>query len=604
MKDFLTDEEMAQLESGGGQTSDFLTDEQMAQLEASTKEPEKKSIGGFLGNTVKSAGNFIGGLATAVAHPVQTVKTLGQLGLGAIDNVAQMNDKFIDRLPVGDTAKKVLNTGMDMINPITAIPTLARGVGFDKIVDDSNALADMVGQEYKDRYGGWQNIKDTAYNDPVGVLADLSTVLSGGAGVATKVGKVAQVGGKAGQLSRVAEAGRIAEQTGNILSKASRVTDPLNYALKGGSKVASFAVKKGATPVNLALKGIGLTTGRGGDTFRQIWEASKAGRTGAVTAMRGGADQETLINSLDNANNALRNLANEEWTKLGLDDMSKSLDISPVIKKLDSELKTRNILVDADGNLDFSRSTVGKTSDQNDIVNIYNDVKSWGTKTGDRTPRGIDTLKQRIGSYYDPKSVARSFVESMRKEARGILSQVDGYDEYAKNYGEIMDSINQLKNEMRVGSANPQTTWNKIVNTFKQRNTEARQAIVKKLQEDGISDIADEIAGYTAKDVFPSDIIRGGAGFYALPGIGSINPLLLPTLSPRVMGEVVNFIGKNTGRAERFANFLKETTKNGTQKVPASKIIQYIGGQVYNKNKATRSSTLQQRLEEAQEEDD
>lgn len=574
MKDFLTDEEMNALEQGSSTPSDVISDEEMAKME---ENAQPKTFGGFMSNLGSSALNFGKGIGSAVMHPVKTVETLASLGLGALSNVGEA-------------------TGLYSGN------------------DRFNKMADTVGHEYVDRYGGWQNIKNTAYKDPVGVLADLSTVLSGGAGAVTKVGKIAQFGSTAGKLSDVAkigEAGKIAE-AGNITSKASKVSsflnksaeivDPLQNALKLGKKGAGFVVEKGATPVNLALKTFGLTTGRGGETFRQIWEASKAGRTGAVNAMRGGVNDQSLINSLDNANNALRQLANDEWTKLGLDDMTKSLDISPVTKKLDAELKSRNITVDAEGNLDFSRSTVGKTSDQQDIINIYNDVKSWGSRAGDRTPRGIDTLKQRIGSYYDPKSVARSFVEAMRKEARGVLSQIDGYDQYSKNYGDIMDTIGDLKNEMRQGASNPQQTWNKITNTFKQRNTEARQAIVRKLQQDGISDIADEIAGYTAKDLLPNDIIRAGAGFYSLPVVGTINPLLLPTLSPRIMGEIVNFVGKNTGRAERLGSFLKQATKNGTKKIPANQIIQWIGSQVYDKSRATRSSTLQQRLEEGQNE--
>lgn len=540
-------------------------------------EPEKKSVGGFLGNVGKSAMNFGQGLATAVMNPIDTVKTVGSLALGAGDNLLELGG---------------LSSGNNRFNQ----------------------MADMVGQEYKDRYGGWQNIKDTAYSDPVGVMADLATVLSGGAGVATKAGKVSQIGAQASKLGKVGEAGKIATigtatskagQVGNFLQKASNVVDPLQYALNGGSKVASFAVKKGATPVNVALKGIGLSTGKGGDTFRQIWEASKANRSGAVNAMRGGMDDQKIIGSLDKADNTLRQMAREEYKRLGLDDMSKSLDISPITKEVDNQLNNFRIRKNPDGSLDFRDSKIRfDKNSQTRIQTIVDEMKDYGLREGQRTPAGVDTLKQSLGTLFDDSSDVKAFVQAVKGKTRDVLSQVDGYDEYAKNYGEIMDLLGEMKRELSSKNKNPSQTWRKLTNTFKQKNTESRQRIVKRLQDEGISDIADEIAGYTAKDVFPGDIVRGGIGLYSAPVIGTINPLLLPTLSPRVMGEVVNFLGKNTGRAQRMGEFLKNATKNGTQKVPASKIIQYIGGQVYDKNKATRSSTLQQRLLEAQEEYD
>lgn len=526
-------------------------------------EPEKKSIGGFLGNVGKSALNFGQGLATAVMNPIDTVKTVGSLALGAGDNILEAGG---------------LSSGNNRFNK----------------------MADMVGNEYKERYGGWDNIKNTAYNDPVGVLADLSTVLSGGAGAVTKVGKVAQIGSQASKLAGV---GKVAQTAGNILNKTARITDPLQIALKGAGKASSLAVKKGATPLNLGFNTIGLTTGRGGETFRQIFESAKAGRKGAVDAMRGGLDDNKIIASLDKADSTLRQMARDEYKKLGLDDMSKSLDISPITKELDTQLNNFRIGKNADGTLDFRDSKIRfDKNSQTRIQTIYDEMKDYGLRAGADNPAGVDTLKQSLGTLFDDSSDVKAFVQAVKGKTRDVLSNVDGYDDYSKNYGEIMDLLGEMKRELSSRNKNPSQTWRKLVNTFKQKNTESRQAIVRKLQEGGISDIADEIAGFTAKDIVPNDIIRGGAGFYSL-GAG-VNPLILPTLSPRIMGEVVNFIGKNTGRAKRFSDWAKKTSNNGVDKIPASQVIKYIGGQVYNKNKATRSSTLQQRLEEAQDDED
>lgn len=128
--------------------------------------PDKPSVGGFINNVGTSAENLVTGIGTAIAHPIDTAKGMYQLGSGVIS-------KFIP--------------------------------GRQKSED----TADAVGKFYKNRYGGVENIKNTLYNDPIGALADVSTVISG-------VGAGAGLIGKAGTASK--------------LARASSLTDPLAIA--------------------------------------------------------------------------------------------------------------------------------------------------------------------------------------------------------------------------------------------------------------------------------------------------------------------------------------------------------------------------------------
>jgi hypothetical protein len=79
-------------------------------------------------------------------------------------------------------------------------------------------MANTVGEFYKGRYGGVDNIKETIYQDPTGVLLDLSTLLSmGGTGLT-----------RFGQFSKIKKVSEV----GKFLSKAGEVTNPITQGVK------------------------------------------------------------------------------------------------------------------------------------------------------------------------------------------------------------------------------------------------------------------------------------------------------------------------------------------------------------------------------------
>lgn len=152
---------------------------------------EGRSVSGFLSNVVRSGGEQIGSLASAVTSPVETAKGVGRLALG--------------------TAQKL-------------IP------GRQSHED----AADAVGRFYKDRYGSLEGVGRTLYEDPVGALADASTLL-GGSGAALRVASAA---GKAGKLAKVA---KVLTKAGDAANPAALVTKPAAAALKAGGELATVA---------------------------------------------------------------------------------------------------------------------------------------------------------------------------------------------------------------------------------------------------------------------------------------------------------------------------------------------------------------------------
>ena len=97
-----------------------------------------------------------------------------------------------------------------------------------------DALLDFV----KERFGGWDNIKNTVAEDPAGFLADIAGLAMGGGGLAAKA---------VGTASR---AGKV----GSAVQKAGRAIDPARLASAGAKR----AGKAASTAVSEVL---GLTTG-------------------------------------------------------------------------------------------------------------------------------------------------------------------------------------------------------------------------------------------------------------------------------------------------------------------------------------------------------
>ncbi len=159
-------------------------------------DQSEKSLGGFASNVVKSGAGVVSGLAQAITHPVDTAVALGKTALGGVE-----------KLIPGEQGQEQ---------------------SFDAVVDF-----------YKQRYGGIENLKKTFYEDPIGVLSDLSIILGGGGAALKGAGTVSKIGG----LSR----------TGQIVSDIGKAVDPTRAAIKGagviseavttGRKVEPFASK-------------------------------------------------------------------------------------------------------------------------------------------------------------------------------------------------------------------------------------------------------------------------------------------------------------------------------------------------------------------------
>lgn len=490
------------------------------------KSGQLEDTGSFGGNVVNSAKNLGEGLLNIVKHPIDTLNGIGSLGAGAFEKIAGVT-------PQNET--QIQNREV-----------------FDGVVDF-----------FRNRYGGndakevAQNIGNTAYTDPVGFLADLSTVVTGAGGAVSKVGNVSKTAGLV--------------NTGSKISRVGEVVNPISLAGKSAGRIVS---KTSNLVGRVVGEGLGISTGAGFGAIKEGLAAAKSGGEAGRTfreALRGGSAPEEIVqearNALDEVVQKRRTTYQDELSKIA--DNNTTYDISPIHTELDKQMTKFNIGINNDGALDFSRSSIRFNKPaQSDIQTIYDEMQSFGLQKGDRTAIGIDNLKKAFGDLYTPSGQGRAFVEAMRGKTREILSQVNGYDELSKNYENASGFIEDITKNLSLGEkVAVETSFKKLTSALRQNN-EFRKQIIADLDEATGGKLMPKIAGQQLSPIAPRGLARlgtVGAGG-VLVSSGAVLPLLvtIAVSSPRLIGELLNALGFSQKMKDITVKFLNEKIPSGT----------------------------------------
>lgn len=222
----------------------------------------ERTLGGFAGNVIKSGANVIKGVAGAVMHPLDTATNLLDIGAGALQ-------------------KAVPEGVADFINKFDSNPEAAVR---------ASKVANAVGGVYADRYGSIEGIKKTLYEDPVGAAADLSTILSLGAGAVRQAPNIAagalKVAGAPEMAATVAKAAPAAAGIAAPAAEVGRAINPMNLVpLETAGKLigkGSNFVVNALNPKAAAL--ISATEGRGAEIANALRNTTAATEGYAPTA--------------------------------------------------------------------------------------------------------------------------------------------------------------------------------------------------------------------------------------------------------------------------------------------------------------------------------
>ena len=211
----------------------------------------RQSFGEALGTAVtnipESALKFGTGVVNMVTSPLQTAGGVLDIAAGAVQNVLpQPIVDFVNSLHNPEAAKRAVD------------------------------LANHVGGEYKTHFGTLDGFKHYLATDPVGLVGDISMLLSGGATAAAKTANIASKA-PAAVLSGLMQGGRvanIAEAVAPAMAAARPVANALNKAVPVLNQMTNFT-----NPVSLFVNPI---TAQGADI---TGKAAKSLAKGAYSAI-------------------------------------------------------------------------------------------------------------------------------------------------------------------------------------------------------------------------------------------------------------------------------------------------------------------------------
>lgn len=215
-------------------TAERLRQGRAPETERTAADYDRMSWGEYVpivaSNVGPSTVSALSGMANAVMNPIETAKTVGNLGVG-------LGSKAID--------------------------AAGNAVGYGPVLDqegkaEREQIADALIENYKGRYGGgeegefWKNLAE----DPMSYATDIASVASLGAGSATKLGLIDKAG-------KVAKAARFAENL-----------DPVQAAMNLSGKAATAA---GTIPPYMLM---GLQSAASGVPLKALRTAREVGLSG------------------------------------------------------------------------------------------------------------------------------------------------------------------------------------------------------------------------------------------------------------------------------------------------------------------------------------
>ena len=466
-------------------------------------------------NIPSSAAKFAGDIYQAVTNPVETVKSIGMLGAGAIKNA----------LPKSVT---------DFITSISSEPGQ-----IDKAVEMANA----AGGELAKKYGSIEGFKTAIATDPVGTAADISMLFTGGGSL---VGKLPGMVGRAGET----------------VANVGRAIDPLNIATKAVTKPLQLAEMLG-TPA------VGLATGAGAESIREAARAGAAGGTKAeafLGQLRGNAPIENVVNTAKDAVAELYRNKSDAY-KSGMTGVTQNrtlLDFAPIDQAIVNAEKVGSF-----------NGVVIRGNAASALSEIKSKIAEF--KAGDpavfRTVEGFDKLKQAIGDiqqalpYGTPaRKVADDLYNSVKNE---ITKQAPDYAKVMGDYEQASALLKDIEGSLSLGKkANIDTSVRKLQSILRNNantNYGRRVDLGRQLEATGVpgaETLFPQLAGQMLSSLTP----RGIQGATSALGGGAAlvtNPALLPGLaltSPRLVGEAAYYGGKAGGAAQRVAEALKSYT--------------------------------------------
>lgn len=305
----------------------------------------------------------------------------------------------------------------------------------------------------------------------------------------------------------------------------------------------------------VASEVLGKTTGAGEAAIARAFLHPDS--SGLVKAMRGEINPSQIVDNLQNTVKGVRDAAGDSYKQTLSAISNQSVPgwhakagqaLQDINDTLTTQLKKFGVIESQGKNgteLDMKHLT-GATPEE--VKNLVETVRNWGSEARDLTPGGLDTLKKKIGDVVgDTNSALANRVYDTAKQKLNTI--IPGYESMTADYVNASDLLRTMKKEFNVtpgGNDNAGVVSRKIQNMLKQ-NTTFREDLMNKLP--GGSELLDQIAGLHLNANLPKGILGQllGAGSFFGGGALLHNPASIPAIaaaSPRLVGEGARIAGK------------------------------------------------------------
>ena len=439
---------------------------------------------------------------------------------------------------VGNLPKSALKYAEDLVTPITDPVGTAKGLysfaaGLIQLAipgeqaDEKTVKA--VGDYFANRYGSLEAFKLAVAEDPVGVVGDVSTVLTGGGMLAARA---------PGMIGRA----------GTALEEAGRKIDPL--AVAGNTLQAAGAVVTEGVPA-----AIGMTTGGGGESIQQAYNAGRVGGETDrrfVENLRGQEEPGAIV---QDGIAALRRLKETKQNKFVTSKEALQLEKMPV----DFDALAAKVGEFAEK---FNFEGVSELSElgQSKLAKVQSLVSDWQRSPALHNAKGLDILKRRIDNEYpsginpgDEAVVVAQARDIIKKE---ITDQVPDYSKVMQPYEEATRLERELQRALSLSDkASADTALRKLQSVMRNNvnaNFGNRLKLVERLEEAGDYFLLPRIAGQALNSPTPRGlqaVTATGTGITGMTNPGTL--AALPMFSPRTMGEVSRVAGMTRGQLDR-----------------------------------------------------
>lgn len=472
------------------------------------KEPEMgwgETLVGAGENLLPSAAGAVNSIYQAVRHPVDTASALGQVGSGAMSQLAGAMGVSQDP---AEKAKK-------------------------------ESLINKLEEHYKQTYGSMEGFKKAFAKDPAGIIMDASTLLGGfGGGV-----KLAGLTGNAAKL-------------GASVSKAAAMIDPISQSINLAKKISSVPIAAmrgsaaGASGVSKYLQEVAAAAGATKDPV--LRDAYKRFNSGV-------GDPAEYLQAAQSAVRELKLNASAEYlAKKG--SLNGNVNLNPVLDHLDDADKALG-MGSASGwkEAKHAASEVRRLVD--DLATHPNNAK--------RSLEEIDALKQQIWDLkanYGARSKAQSIIDGAYASVRDTLGNkaFGGDPEYLKLMEQYQTARNQINDAVsQLGAGNNASATNSMLRTLRKTKSASGQNMLEEISKYEPT-IPYMLAGQATNPKsgglgrYASDMGVAALAGYAVHPLAASVPLLAG--SPRIVGALNYGAGKVAGTASRAAAKIPQKT--------------------------------------------